>query len=152
MRLKLTQKYVNAFLNTDGGRLYFGIEHNGSIDGLLLNRKSRDIIRLRIDGVIPGESISNSIGCFPSSATGFSPQVDPHLYSIDFIPVFAQDKGSPTKRAAGLCCMVKCSGCYCRHTWSTTNKSQLEHKTNKRWHRRCTAQGTLATNRYCNEH
>lgn len=47
-----SKKYVNAFLNTNGGTIYFGVEDDGRIEGVPLNRKSRDIIRLRVDSII----------------------------------------------------------------------------------------------------
>lgn len=65
------KKYLNAFLNTEGGKLYFGIEDDGTIYGIPANRKLRDHIRLLIDNTL------NTI----------KPQVDPHLIEVDFVPV-----------------------------------------------------------------
>jgi predicted HTH transcriptional regulator len=46
------QKYINAFLNTDGGTIYFGIHDDGTILGIPMSRKFRDAIRLRIDSIV----------------------------------------------------------------------------------------------------
>jgi predicted HTH transcriptional regulator len=48
------QHYVNAFLNSDGGTLYFGIDDDGRVLGVPLNRKQRDHLRLRIDTIVSG--------------------------------------------------------------------------------------------------
>jgi len=53
--------YVNAFLNTDGGYIYFGIEDDGTIVGLPLNRKERDTLRLRVDGYISSKYFNGYI-------------------------------------------------------------------------------------------
>jgi predicted HTH transcriptional regulator len=36
--IDLTEKYMNAFLNAEGGTIHFGIEDDGMIVGLSLNR------------------------------------------------------------------------------------------------------------------
>jgi hypothetical protein len=46
------KKYINAFLNTDGGTMYFGVEDDGRLVGVPLDRKTRDMIRLKIDGIV----------------------------------------------------------------------------------------------------
>jgi predicted HTH transcriptional regulator len=71
--LKLTtpQKYICAFLNTEGGTLYIGVLDDGTIVGVWFTRKMRDKLRLRVDALI----------------SNFRPAVDPHLWSLDFIPV-----------------------------------------------------------------
>lgn len=40
---------MNAFLNASGGTIYFGIEDDGIVSGLLLDRGARDDLRLRLD-------------------------------------------------------------------------------------------------------
>eukprot|EP00005_Dracoamoeba_jomungandri_P002603 CAMPEP_0174257250 /NCGR_PEP_ID=MMETSP0439-20130205/6412_1 /TAXON_ID=0 /ORGANISM="Stereomyxa ramosa, Strain Chinc5" /LENGTH=1081 /DNA_ID=CAMNT_0015340255 /DNA_START=174 /DNA_END=3419 /DNA_ORIENTATION=+ len=65
------EKYINAFLNSAGGTIHFGIQDDGTIIGLPLNRKERDTLRLRIDAVVGG----------------FLPQVDPYLVRTEFIKV-----------------------------------------------------------------
>eukprot|EP01083_Nonionella_stella_P279275 950095_1 len=42
-------KYVNAFLNSEGGSIYFGIDDDGIIEGISLNRNQRDKIRCNLD-------------------------------------------------------------------------------------------------------
>ncbi|KAH7824777.1 putative ATP-binding protein [Monocercomonoides exilis] len=69
--LKLATEYMNAFLNTDGGSIYFGVEDDGAIKGIELNRKDRDQLRQGIDQII----------------NRYRPQVDPSLYRLDFISV-----------------------------------------------------------------
>lgn len=41
----------NAFLNTNGGTLYCGIEDDGTVSGLRLDRALKDRIRQEVDGV-----------------------------------------------------------------------------------------------------
>ncbi|KAG9393626.1 ATPase, AAA-4 [Carpediemonas membranifera] len=69
-------EYVNSFLNsTEGGAIFFGVEDDGTIKGIPLNRHERDSIRLLID----------------SQVNRFSPQVDANLYETSFIPVIKED-------------------------------------------------------------
>lgn len=68
---KYIDEYVNAFLNTNGGVIYFGVENDGQVSGIQLDRKQRDDLRTRIDQIIKE----------------FTPSVDPDLYKIQFIPV-----------------------------------------------------------------
>lgn len=51
-----TQHYMNAFLNGDGGTIYFGIADDGKVLGLPLTRKQRDTLRLRIDTIVSGNA------------------------------------------------------------------------------------------------
>ena len=51
------QKYINAFLNTNGGIIYFGVEDDGTIAGVPLNRAGRDDLRLRIDSVVSSANL-----------------------------------------------------------------------------------------------
>jgi hypothetical protein len=68
----ISDKYLNAFLNTAGGALYFGIADNGRIHGLRLDRAKRDLVRRSVDGVLQHHS----------------PSVEPDLYRIDFLTVY----------------------------------------------------------------
>lgn len=82
--LTLPQKYVNAFLNTNGGTIYFGVEDDGVVTGIPLNRMGRDDLRLRLDSVISGNTQQLlRYNLFLE----IKPQVDPHLWCIEFIPV-----------------------------------------------------------------
>lgn len=40
---------MNAFLNTDGGSIYFGVLDNQVVKGVQLSAKERDYIRLCVD-------------------------------------------------------------------------------------------------------
>lgn len=44
--LDLAEKYTNAFLNSEGGELYFGVEDDAVVHGLLLGPKDRDQVRV----------------------------------------------------------------------------------------------------------
>jgi len=65
------EKYVNAFLNTRGGVILFGIDDDGVVQGITLDRTSRDQLRTEISRLIQK----------------FQPSVEPDLYQIKFIPV-----------------------------------------------------------------
>lgn len=53
--LRMLPTYVTAFLNAEGGRILFGVEDDGRVAGLALNREERDQLRLGLDtmGVVP---------------------------------------------------------------------------------------------------
>eukprot|EP00727_Mastigamoeba_balamuthi_P001914 m51a1_g1172 putative nb-arc domain containing protein (661) ;mRNA; r:375694-377922 len=74
----LTVKYVNAFLNTNGGCILHGVDDSGRVAGLALDRKQRDHLRLRIDNAL----------------TNFKPQVDPDLVDVRFVPVFESEEAA----------------------------------------------------------
>ncbi|KAL0240937.1 hypothetical protein GEMRC1_006173 [Eukaryota sp. GEM-RC1] len=77
MMVKLTIEYINAFLNSGHGTIYFGIDDDGVILGVpKLDRSQRDELRLKCDGGL----------------NRFIPQVDPKLYKIDFVPVICRDE------------------------------------------------------------
>eukprot|EP01124_Arcella_intermedia_P022821 TRINITY_DN3489_c0_g1_i1.p1 TRINITY_DN3489_c0_g1~~TRINITY_DN3489_c0_g1_i1.p1 ORF type:complete len:886 (-),score=213.43 TRINITY_DN3489_c0_g1_i1:923-3580(-) len=69
-------KYINAFLNTNGGTIYFGVEDDGKIVGLNASRGQRDELRLRIDSIV----------------SNIRPQVDVHLYQLDFYNIIDPEK------------------------------------------------------------
>lgn len=77
--LRYCDSYINAFLNSGGGNIYFGIEDNGTILGIPLARKDRDTIRLGIDNIV----------------NLYYPQVDPLLYLVQFVRI----KGAPSTAA-----------------------------------------------------
>jgi predicted HTH transcriptional regulator len=62
---------VNAFLNTQGGTLYFGVKDDGTVMGFPTNRRMRDLIRLKVDSII----------------SSMIPQVDPNLVAVRFVKV-----------------------------------------------------------------
>ena len=60
---KYAEEYINAFLNASGGIVYFGIEDDGRICGVHLDRNRRDELRKGIDQIV----------------MRFFPSVDPEL-------------------------------------------------------------------------
>uniref|UniRef100_A0A8D0DKC3 Schlafen like 1 n=1 Tax=Salvator merianae TaxID=96440 RepID=A0A8D0DKC3_SALMN len=72
------RKYVCAFLNSEGGSLFVGVEDNGLVRGVRCDHKDEDRVRLLIDSLLKG----------------FKPQVFPTAYTLTFIPVIkAEDTG-----------------------------------------------------------
>ena len=66
-----TREYANAFLNGEGGTLYFGIEDDGVVTGVGLGRKERDDVQRRLGQIIKE----------------FYPAVDPSLWRLEFAPI-----------------------------------------------------------------
>ena len=78
---KYASKYINAFLNGEGGTIYLGIENNGKVTGIPLTREQRDDIQKRI-----------------SQNVGLSyPPVEPKLVSINFMPIHIKDENQKHK-------------------------------------------------------
>lgn len=72
------RKYMCAFLNSEGGSLFVGVEDSGFVHGVRCNHKDEDRVRLLVDTILKG----------------FKPQVFPAAYSLSFIPVIrAEDTG-----------------------------------------------------------
>ena len=67
----LVEKNTSAFLNSDGGWLYVGVDDDGCVEGLWLDKRRRDELKRKVDAVMHG----------------MSPAVDTQLYSLDFLPV-----------------------------------------------------------------
>jgi len=67
----ITAKYVSAYLNTDGGVLYYGITDAGIISGVEMNRKARDIFVRNVDAVL----------------NRFAPHLGADLVTIKFVDV-----------------------------------------------------------------
>lgn len=65
------RKYMCAFLNSEGGSLFVGVEDNGLVRGIRCDHKDEDRVRLLIDSLLKG----------------FKPQVFPAAYTLSFIPV-----------------------------------------------------------------
>ncbi|XP_029475890.1 schlafen-like protein 1 [Rhinatrema bivittatum] len=65
------RKYTCAFLNSEGGSLFVGIEDTGVITGIQCNHRDEDRVRLLVDSVVKG----------------FRPPVFPQAYALSFIPV-----------------------------------------------------------------
>lgn len=72
------RKYACAFLNSEGGSLFVGVEDSGFVHGVRCGHKEEDRVRLLIDSILKG----------------FKPQVFPDAYALTFIPVIkAEDTG-----------------------------------------------------------
>ncbi|XP_032900650.1 LOW QUALITY PROTEIN: schlafen-like protein 1 [Amblyraja radiata] len=65
------RKYVCAFLNSEGGSLFVGVNDDGTVCGVECNHKDEDRVRLLIDSILKG----------------FKPPLFPNSYSISFLPV-----------------------------------------------------------------
>ncbi|XP_020383179.2 schlafen-like protein 1 [Rhincodon typus] len=65
------RKYVCAFLNSEGGSLFVGVNDDGTVCGVECNHKDEDRVRLLIDSIVKG----------------FKPPLFPNSYSITFLPV-----------------------------------------------------------------
>lgn len=67
---------INAFVNSEGGTLYIGIEDNGQVSGVSLNREERDDIQRRIS-----QTIKN-----------FYPPLEASAYKIDLLPIYSNTR------------------------------------------------------------
>lgn len=65
--------YVSAFLNTEGGKIYYGISDSGVVSGIKLVRRTRDLFTQSLDGIL----------------NRFDPPLRPDLYKITYQPVYA---------------------------------------------------------------
>ncbi|KAJ1189723.1 hypothetical protein NDU88_006465 [Pleurodeles waltl] len=65
------RKYTCAFLNSEGGSLFVGVEDSGAVLGVQCNHKEEDRLRLLVDSILKG----------------FKPPLFPAAYSLTFIPV-----------------------------------------------------------------
>ena len=68
--------YVCAFLNTDGGTLYYGISDSGIITGIKLMRRVRDLFTVNFDVLL----------------NRFRPSVGPDLCKIKYFNVYNKDR------------------------------------------------------------
>lgn len=74
----IVMKYISAFLNSNGGVLYVGIDDNSIVSGFEMSQHEFDKFMLNIDS----ESKLNML-----------PPLLPHKYSIRRIPVINTKKG-----------------------------------------------------------
>ncbi|XP_074073872.1 schlafen-like protein 1 isoform X2 [Macrotis lagotis] len=65
------RRYVCAFLNSEGGSLFVGIEDNGLVRGIHCSHREEDRVRVMVDSILQR----------------FKPQVFPNAYTLTFIPV-----------------------------------------------------------------
>lgn len=69
--IEYCRKYINAFLNSNGGTIYFGVTDDGIIAGIILTQKNRDDIKQSVDEILQQ----------------YLPKVNTNLVKIKFIPV-----------------------------------------------------------------
>jgi predicted HTH transcriptional regulator len=69
---RICSKYVPAFLNSGGGRLMFGVEDDGRVVGVPLDRGQRDGIRLAIDSLVVEPDCSHLLELVLSPVIGAS--------------------------------------------------------------------------------
>ncbi|KAM9687480.1 schlafen-like protein 1 [Trichechus inunguis] len=67
------RRYVCAFLNSEGGNLFVGVEDSGLVQGIRCSHHDEDRVRLLVDSILQG----------------FKPQVFPDAYALTFIPVIS---------------------------------------------------------------
>ncbi|XP_058409810.1 schlafen-like protein 1 [Diceros bicornis minor] len=72
------RRYVCAFLNSEGGSLFVGVEDSGLVQGIRCSHHDEDRVRLLVDSILQG----------------FKPQVFPHAYTLTFIPVVSTSASS----------------------------------------------------------
>uniref|UniRef100_M3YRM3 Schlafen like 1 n=1 Tax=Mustela putorius furo TaxID=9669 RepID=M3YRM3_MUSPF len=72
------RRYVCAFLNSEGGSLFVGVEDSGLVQGVRCGHRDEDRVRLLVDSILQG----------------FQPQVFPDAYTLSFIPVVSASAGS----------------------------------------------------------
>ena len=72
----LISNYVSAFLNTEGGTIFYGIADNGRITGVHLSRRNRDLFTQ----------------CFDNVLNRFNPRVNPNFYRMTYVPLFTIDR------------------------------------------------------------
>ncbi|XP_020839117.1 schlafen-like protein 1 [Phascolarctos cinereus] len=65
------RRYVCAFLNSEGGSFFVGVEDSGFVRGIRCSHHEEDQVRLLVDSILQG----------------FKPQVFPDAYTLTFIPV-----------------------------------------------------------------
>lgn len=81
------RRYVCAFLNSEGGSLFVGVEDSGLVRGVPCSHRDEDRVRLLVDSILQG----------------FQPQVFPDAYRLSFIPVVSTVASStPLKVSLGL--------------------------------------------------
>nr|XP_012420039.1 PREDICTED: schlafen-like protein 1 isoform X2 [Odobenus rosmarus divergens] len=72
------RRYVCAFLNSEGGSLFVGVEDSGLVQGVRCSHHDEDRVRLLVDSILQG----------------FQPQVFPDAYTLSFIPVVSTSASS----------------------------------------------------------
>nr|KAF6508135.1 schlafen like 1 [Rousettus aegyptiacus] len=75
------RRYVCAFLNSEGGSLFVGVEDSGLVQGIHCSHRDEDRVRLLVDSILQS----------------FRPQVFPDAYTLTFIPVVSTSTHTPLK-------------------------------------------------------
>ncbi|XP_049631476.1 schlafen-like protein 1 [Suncus etruscus] len=75
------RRYMCAFLNSEGGSLFVGVEDSGIVRGTRCTQRDEDRVRLLVDSILQG----------------FRPQVFPDAYTLTFIPVVSTTSNIPLK-------------------------------------------------------
>ncbi|XP_006867686.1 PREDICTED: schlafen-like protein 1 [Chrysochloris asiatica] len=81
------RRYVCAFLNSEGGYLFVGVEDSGLVQGIRCSHHEEDRVRLLVDSILQ---------CF-------KPQVFPDAYTLTFIPVVSTDATGHPLKVIRLC-------------------------------------------------
>ncbi|KAM6217003.1 schlafen-like protein 1 [Rhynchocyon petersi] len=81
------RRYVCAFLNSEGGNLFVGVEDSGLVRGVRCSHHEEDRVRLLIDSILQG----------------FKPQVFPDAYTLSFIPVMSTSTPRVPLKVIRLC-------------------------------------------------
>ncbi|XP_069479153.1 schlafen-like protein 1 [Ambystoma mexicanum] len=135
------RKYTCAFLNSEGGNLFIGVDDSGSVLGVQCNHKDEDRIRLLIDSILKGfkpplfpEAYSLSfVSVIKPGDTGLflkvirltvhrpAPQAEPLLYETDQGEVYLRRDGSVQGPLSGSAIQE-----WCRQKWITLIKNLEE--------------------------
>lgn len=75
LAVEVIAPYVSAFLNTQGGTLFYGIRDDGLVTGVSLNRKTRDQFNTTID----------------TALNNFTPHLSLEEYQIKFVSIHGRD-------------------------------------------------------------
>ncbi|EHA99307.1 Schlafen-like protein 1 [Heterocephalus glaber] len=77
------QRYVCAFLNSEGGSLLVGVKDSGLVQGICCSHHDKDRAHLLVDSILQG----------------FKPQVFPDAHTLTFIPIISTSTTSvPLKK------------------------------------------------------
>ncbi|XP_023488173.1 schlafen-like protein 1 isoform X2 [Equus przewalskii] len=137
------RRYVCAFLNSEGGSLFVGVEDSGLVQGIRCSHRDEDRVRLLVDSILQGFKpqvfpdaytltfipvVSTSTTSTPLKVIRLSvhakAQAEPQLYETDLGEVFLRRDGS-TQGPLSVCAIQE----WCRQKW-TAELSKLEEKVN----------------------
>jgi hypothetical protein len=102
------RRYVCAFLNSEGGSLFVGVEDSGLVQGIRCSHRDEDRARLLVDSILQN----------------FKPQVFPDAYTLTFIPVISTSTSSVPLKVI----------LWDWQTWHLSSPSRMiAHATELRW-------------------